>query len=247
VIRSTGPGRLEPVDTSRSTRAGRHLHDASSTRDEGTGDDGRVRSIELTFDPAMEAAFRAEWAALESAGLPNLGRHQQTSNRPHLTLAAGPTLEPSDALLAVFGSRDERSVIAPPVTAPPVAAPSAAAPAGHDPTADALPVDLRVSGLLLFPAGPARFVLARPVVVTMPVLALHRAVHERAPGAVDLTLPGRWTPHVTLARRLSRAQVAEALDVLVDEPPEGSCVAARFWNGETKTLTALTHEAAPLE
>lgn len=174
-----------------------------------------MRSIELTFDPDFEAAFRAEWAALETAGLPNLGRHLGASNRPHLTLAAGPALEITDDLTAVF-ARD---------TAHPLVS---------------LPVDISVSGLLLFRAGSGRFVLARPVVMSETLSALHRAVLHQAPGAMKLTQPDQWTPHVTLARRLSAAQVAEALDVLGEPPAPGRCVAARFWNGETKTLTPLT-------
>ena len=174
-----------------------------------------MRSIELTFDLTTEAAFRAEWTALQEAGLPNLGRHQGTSNRPHLTLAAGPGLELTDAMRAAF-----------------------------EPARVALPVELRVSGLVLFRAGPGRFVLARPVVMTRALLELHRLVLQLAPGAVELTQPDRWTPHVTLARRLGAEQVGEALRVLGEPPAAGSCVAARFWNGETKTLTALT-EAAP--
>lgn len=172
-----------------------------------------MRSIELTFDLHTEAAFRAEWSVLQEAGLPNLGRHQGQSNRPHLTLAAGPALEPTGAVRAVFDS--------------------AAAP---------LPVELRVSGLVLFRAGPGRFVLARPVVMTLALLELHRRVLERAPGAVELTQPDRWTPHVTLARRLNAEQVGQALAVLGEPPAAGSCVAARFWNGETKSLTALAED-----
>jgi 2'-5' RNA ligase len=174
-----------------------------------------MRSIELTFDPETEAAFRAEWATLQAAGLPNLGRHPHASNRPHLTLAAGPALEPTDSLTDIF-HRDGQ------------------------PAAGPLPVELRVSGLLLFRAGATRFVLARPVVISTALLALHHAVLQHAPGAVEQTRPDRWTPHVTLARRLSAPQVTEALDVLGESPAAGRCVAARFWNGETKTLTALT-------
>jgi len=174
-----------------------------------------VRSIELTFDPLFDAAFRAEWAALETAGVPNLGRHTGASNRPHLTLAAGPALEITDDLTAVFGRGTPHPLVP-------------------------LPVDISVSGLLLFRAGSGRFVLARPVVMSEKLLALHRAVLEQAPGAVELTQPDQWTPHVTLARRLNAAQVAGALDVLGEPPAPGRCVAARFWNGETKTLTALT-------
>lgn len=169
-----------------------------------------MRSIELTFDPATEAAFRAEWAALQDAGLPNLGRHPDASNRPHLTLAAGPGVDLTDPVRAVFAE------------------------------AGPLPVELRVSGLVLFRAGTSRFVLARPLVMTRSLLDLHRTVLAAAPGAVELTQPDRWTPHVTLARRLTAAQVSDALEVLGDPPAAGSCVAARFWNGETKTLTALT-------
>jgi 2'-5' RNA ligase len=169
-----------------------------------------VRSIELTFDPAFEAAVRAEWALLQAAGLPNLGRHTGASNRPHLTVAAGAALEITDALTTLTSL---------PTT---------------------LPVDISVSGLLLFRAGSGRFVLARPVVMSTALLSLHRAVLEQAPGAVELTQPDRWTPHVTLARRISASQVAEALDILGEPPAPGRAVAARFWNGETKTLTALT-------
>lgn len=174
-----------------------------------------MRSIELTFDLATEAAFRAEWAALQDAGLPNLGRHEGASNRPHLTLAAGPALELTTGLRAVFDREATDGALSP------------------------LPVELRVSGLVLFRAGSGRFVLARPVVMTRALLDLHRRVLELAPGAVELTRPDRWTPHVTLARRIGADQVAEALGVLGEPPAAGSCVAARFWNGETKILTAL--------
>ena len=184
-----------------------------------------MRSIELTFDLTTEAAFRAEWTALQEAGLPNLGRHQGQSNRPHLTLAAGPALEPTDALRALFDAVQSAGA---PTDRPRPQHPAAL-----------LPVDLRVSGLVLFRAGSGRFVLARPVVMTRALLELHRTVLELAPGAVELTRPDRWTPHVTLARRISAEQVSAALAVLGEPPAVGSCVAARFWNGETKTLTAL--------
>ena len=172
-----------------------------------------MRSIELTFDPDLEAAFRAEWAALQAVGLPNLGRHPDASNRPHLTMAAGPALEITDDLTALFD---------------------------QPPPCAQLPVHIGVSGLLLFRAGSGRFVLARPVVISEALLDLHRTVLEQVPGAVELTQPGRWTPHVTLARRMSAGQVAEALEVLGEPPAFGQAVAARFWNGETKTLTELT-------
>jgi 2'-5' RNA ligase len=177
-----------------------------------------MRSIELTFDRATEAAFRAEWSVLQEVGLPNLGRHPDASNRPHLTLAAGPALELTDLLRTVFAGA------------------GAPAPAAAD---TVLPITLRVSDLVLFRAGGDRFVLARPVVITHALLDLHRRVLEAAPGAGEVTQLDRWTPHVTLARRLNAAQVSQALGVLGDPPPPGSGIAARYWNGETKTLTPL--------
>ena len=189
-----------------------------------------MRSIELTFDPALEAAVRAEWAALQAAGLPNLGRHPDASNRPHLTVAAGAALEITDALTRLFTTAHVETTPTSCGGQPALA---------HMPPAT-LPVDIRVSGLLLFRAGSGRFVLARPVVMSEALLTLHRAVLEQAAGAVELTQPDRWTPHVTLARRINAGQVAEALDILGEPPAPGRAVAARFWNGETKTLTALT-------
>ncbi|PZE23068.1 2'-5' RNA ligase family protein [Curtobacterium sp. MCBD17_028] len=60
-----------------------------------------MRSIELVFDDATDGALRAGWRALVDAGLPSLALHDSPSNRPHVTLVAGPTLEPVPCLPAV--------------------------------------------------------------------------------------------------------------------------------------------------
>lgn len=54
-------------------------------------------SIELLFDPATEAAVRAEWDALAAHGLSSLAAHTSASNRPHLTLVVRSDLPPFDA------------------------------------------------------------------------------------------------------------------------------------------------------
>ena len=56
-----------------------------------------LSSIELLFDSATEAAVRAEWEALDSAGMSSLAMHTSASNRPHMTLLARTDLPPLDA------------------------------------------------------------------------------------------------------------------------------------------------------
>lgn len=103
----------------------------------------------------------------------------------------------------------------------------------------AIPIPVRFGGFVVFGVGRRGFVLARHVVASAELLALHRAVHDAAPGAVELTLPGRWTPHVTLARRVSADELAHALPLLGPLPP-AAAMAARLWDGVTKELTPLT-------
>lgn len=55
-----------------------------------------MRSVELLLDPESEARLRAQWEALETAGLPSLALHTSASNRPHVTLLAGRELTPPE-------------------------------------------------------------------------------------------------------------------------------------------------------
>ncbi|HWR84969.1 MAG TPA: 2'-5' RNA ligase family protein, partial [Rhodoglobus sp.] len=47
-----------------------------------------IRSLELVLDESTDAAVRADWNALQAAGLPSLAAHAGESNRPHVTLVA---------------------------------------------------------------------------------------------------------------------------------------------------------------
>lgn len=104
-----------------------------------------------------------------------------------------------------------------------------------------LPDALLLGGVLLFPAGPGRSVLARAVVVDPVLAALHDAVHRIAPDAVDTTLPGRWSPHVSFARRVRDADLPGAVAVLraAPLPPTLRVAGVRHWDGETRTVTPL--------
>ena len=104
-----------------------------------------------------------------------------------------------------------------------------------------LPTDLRPGGLLLFPAGPGRSVLARAVVVDAQLAAFHGAVHAAAPGGVETSLPGAWSPHVTLARRVRDEDLPRAVAALRTVPlPESLGVAGvRHWDGAARTITPV--------
>ncbi len=93
----------------------------------------------------------------------------------------------------------------------------------------ALPLPGRLGAPVVFGRGP--FVLARLVIASARLLALHAGLAAALdPLATDLVAPGRWTPHVTLGRRLDAAQVAAALGLLGPEPGEVVLVGARHWD-----------------
>jgi 2'-5' RNA ligase len=175
-----------------------------------------MRSIELTFDDTTEARIRLDWATLADAGVPSLAGHTAPSNRPHLTLAAGADLQLSGGM--------------------------------HD-VAGILPVPLAFSGILVFPGGTfpggtGKYVLARSLVLTQRLLEIHRLVQDHAAGALALTMPGAWTPHVTLARRVPQHLLGRAVELL-DLRLEGECTDARLWDSGTRTVTPLRPSGPP--
>lgn len=106
-----------------------------------------------------------------------------------------------------------------------------------------LPGEVRLGGLLVF-RGRRSAVVSRGVVPSAALLATHAAVDAAmagAPGRPDLTLPGRWTPHVTLARRLDDAQLGHALELLADVPAGlvGAPAALRHWDSEARAVHVL--------
>ena len=132
---------------------------------------------------------------------------QAPASRPHMTLVAA-----------------ER--IAPDVEAP------------LRPVAQRLPLRCAVGASLLF--GRSNAVLARLIVPTAELLALHAEVHRLcgpylAPGPMPNSLPGQWTAHVTLARRVGGAQLGRALR-LAGRPSEihGTLAGVRRWDGNKR-------------
>jgi len=160
-----------------------------------------MHSVELVLDDDADRQLRAQWAVLAGAGLPSQARHTDASNRPHITLALAGT---------ITGDVPSRLVAA----------------------VSALPLPVTVGGLLIF--GTHRFVLARLAVPSRELLDLQARVTDAVDDPLDPHRtfgPGRWTPHVTLARRLSADQVAAALNALGEVGPlSGRLVRARRWD-----------------
>ena len=100
------------------------------------------------------------------------------------------------------------------------------------------PLPCRLGALLLF--GRAKAVLARLVVPTSELLAVHGQVHRLClphlqPGPMANALPAQWTAHVTLARRVMPNQLGRAVRI-AGKPPEikGNVVGLRRWVGDKK-------------
>ena len=106
-----------------------------------------------------------------------------------------------------------------------------------------LPLALAVASPVVFGSARRGFVLARLVRVTTDLLAVHAALHAAVDPAAQvdvLTRPGSWTPHVTLARRLSPAQLAQALELLdVRRAIPATASAGRLWDSASRTVTPL--------
>ena len=165
-----------------------------------------TQSVELTLDGAADRAVRAQWAQLAEAGLPTEQRTVPSpSHRPHVTLFAADRLA-DGAVERLPG------------------------------VVSHLALDLRVGAVLLF--GPRRgsVVVVRQVVPSQALLELQAQV--AAVCGADPTGQfgsGRWSPHVTLARRVPVSQVGTLLAALGDVPDlEATVRHCRRWDSERR-------------
>lgn len=167
-----------------------------------------AHSIELVFDAATDATITAQWDALAAAGLPSQGRTRSESNRPHVTLIAGNSI---DAAI----DRDLATLT------------------------DIPGMEVNIGGMLLFRGK--RSTAARLVVPSSELCDLHAHIFELSRGhvggePVPHIAPGAWTPHVTLARRLTDDQIGYALTTLSSAPEIITATVAglRRWNSDTR-------------
>ena len=108
-----------------------------------------------------------------------------------------------------------------------------------------MPLGCTIGAPVLFGRGSA--VLARLVVPTAELLALHADVHRQclshlvgdpAPNSV----PGQWTAHVTLARRVHGAQLGRAVRI-AGRPAQlsGGFAGLRRWDGDKRVEHLIGH------
>jgi hypothetical protein len=165
-----------------------------------------VHSIELLFDSDTEAAIRRVWDDLATAGLPSQAGVKAATNRPHVTLTVAQSIAPAvDELLAPVAAR--------------------------------LPMRCVIGAPLLFGSGKrtlARLAVPSAEMILMQAEVALSCLEHQTPGPLDHTLPGAWTPHVTLARRLAPADVAAALDVVSGNDVVGTFSGLRRWDGDAR-------------
>jgi hypothetical protein len=132
---------------------------------------------------------------------------QAPASRPHATLTVAERIDPAvDELLVPLNTR--------------------------------FPMPCRIGAPVLF--GRSKMVLARLVVPTAELLAAHAEVYRVCvphlqPGPMANALPGQWTAHVTMARRVVPAQLGRALRIAGGSEITGRIVGLRRWDGKTRT------------
>jgi len=106
------------------------------------------------------------------------------------------------------------------------------------PVSKRLPLVAAIGAPVLF--GRANVVFARLVVPTTELLALHAEVHRLClphldPAPMPNSLPGHWTAHVTVARRVGGAQLGRALRI-AGRPSQidGRFAGLRRWDGNKR-------------
>ncbi len=164
----------------------------------------RLHALELVADPAGDAAVRTEWQAMRDAGLRSMLDHTGSSNTPHVTVIALPSLTDSDEGRAV------------------------------DLLGELLPVEVVTSGVAVLGGSSVTLVRTLDVAddVTRAVLDLRAATtgHQHL----------GWLPHLTLVRRLPRADLPRALEAIGHASLRISLGTLRRWDpelGEVRTLS----------
>lgn len=149
-----------------------------------------AHAIEMFFDEHADAAVRALWQQLATAGLPSLATRTHRRHRPHVSLTVTESLEQADLV------------------------PVRSALAGHLPAVllDALGTFPGSEGALFLGTVVTGDLLTLHTRV-------HQALSGQPVTHWPYYLPGRWVPHCTLAQGLGRDEIAAAFRLLLGYQP----------------------------
>jgi 2'-5' RNA ligase len=169
-----------------------------------------AQSVELLLDSAADAIIRGQWAALAAAGLPSEQRSpSDLFHRPHVTLYA------ADHISAEADSS----------------------------LPDVLPridLSIMIGAVLIFGPRHGRCILVRTVVPSEALLRLQARVAGLCGADPEGQFSGgRWSPHVTVARRVPTDQLGRALEVLGSRMTIARIAGVRRWDGTVKRAWLL--------
>ena len=164
-----------------------------------------AQSVELLLDADTEALVEGQWLALHTAGLPCEHRPQHAgSHRPHVTLFAGTAVPEPESELTAL-------------------------------VADAPGMPVVLGSVMLFGPRRGQYVVVRQLVPTVALLQLQETVASWC-GALrgGQFGPGRWSAHVTLARRAHAEDLPAMLSLLTGEAHPATVTGVRRWDGTAK-------------
>jgi 2'-5' RNA ligase len=171
-----------------------------------------AQSVELALDSDAEAALVSQRDRLAAAGLARPKRPEPYEHHlPHITLYAGDTI------------------------------PEAAEPVLPD-IVTGVNLSAHIGALMIFGPRKGECILVRQVAASVELLELQQRV-ALACGADPTGQfgPGRWSPHVTLARRVSSEHVGKAVQVLGSHGELDTTVQrCRRWDGRRRVAWWLT-------
>lgn len=186
-----------------------------------------AHSVELLLDETSDQQIRRQWQLLHDAGLPSQTTVRSATKRPHVTLLAAHRIDPAvDNALAGVAVR--------------------------------LPFGVTIGAPIVFGTGTTRS-LARLVVPSSELLSVHAQVirlgtdhafgPDDRPGLFAHCSPGKWTPHVTLARRIPVDRIGAALEIVGDPSTapassiDARVVGLRRWDSDAKTDNIIAGRA----
>ena len=165
-----------------------------------------AQSVELTLDSAAEAVLVAQWDRLAAAGIAKPKRPEPHGHHlPHITLYA------ADAI-----PEGAESVL------PEIVA--------------GVNLTVHIGALMIFGPRKSESILVRHVAASVQLLELQQRVARAcAADPAGQFGQGRWSPHVTLARRVSSDHLGKAVSVLGSRGElDATIQRCRRWDGRRR-------------